>query len=117
MRLLTLPSSHLIDCKITPPIIILPGQPESLMHRRNFLLRSGQAALIASLGLKPALLKANQNDNASLLADVERLIPRLMTEFKVPGLSAAIIRDGKLLWNKAFGVKSNASKEPVDVET
>lgn len=87
------------------------------MHRRDFLLRTGQAALIASLGLKPDLLKANQNNNASLLADVEKLIPPLMRKFKVPGLSAAIIRDGKLIWNKAFGVKDNASKEPVDIET
>ena len=87
------------------------------MHRRDFLLRTGQAALIASIGLKPDLLKANQNNNASLLADVEKLIPPLMRKFKVPGLSAAIIRDGKLIWNKAFGVKDNASKEPVDIET
>jgi CubicO group peptidase (beta-lactamase class C family) len=87
------------------------------MHRRYFLLRTGQAALIASLGLKPDLLKASQNDNALLLADVEKLIPPLMNKFKVPGLSAAIIRDGKLIWNKAFGVKSNASKEPVDIDT
>lgn len=87
------------------------------MHRRYFLVRTGQAALITSLGSKSDLLKAQQNDNPSLVADVEKLIPRLMTECKVPGLSAAIIRDGKLIWNKAFGVKSNASKEPVDVET
>ena len=87
------------------------------MHRRSFLLRTGQAALITSLGLKPELLKANQNDNAVLSADLEKLIPRLMTEFKVPGLSAAVIRDGKLIWNKAYGVKNNTSKEPVDVET
>src|SRR5688500_11125478 len=87
------------------------------MHRRYFLQRAGQAALIASLGLKPDILKANQNDNAALLAEVEKLIPRIMTEFKVPGLSAAIIRDGKLIWNKAFGVKNNVSGEPVDIET
>jgi CubicO group peptidase (beta-lactamase class C family) len=87
------------------------------MHRRYFLLRTGQATLIASLGLKPDLLKANQNDNGLLLAEVEKLIPRLMTEFNVPGLSAAIIRDRKIIWNKAFGVKSNVSKEPVDTET
>jgi CubicO group peptidase (beta-lactamase class C family) len=87
------------------------------MDRRYFLRRMGHAALIASLGLKPDLLKANQNDDASLLAAVERLIPRLMTEFNVPGLSAAIVRDGKIIWNKAFGVKDNASKGPVDIET
>ena len=87
------------------------------MHRRSFLRSTGQAALIASFGLTPDLVKANQNDNALLLADIEKLIPRLMQEFNVPGLSAAIVRDGKLIWNKAFGVKNNVTKEPVDTET
>ena len=87
------------------------------MHRRRFLLRTGQAALIASLGLKTGLLKANPNDDALLLADVEKLIPRLMREFAVPGLSAAIIRDGKMIWNKPYGVKSFATKEPVNNDT
>lgn len=87
------------------------------MHRRHFLVRTEQAALIASAGLKPYSLKADQNNNASLLADVERLIPPLMKEFNIPGLSAAIVRDGALIWNKVFGVKSNESREPVNIET
>ena len=87
------------------------------MDRRYFLVRAGQAALAGSLSIKPNALKANQDDHALLVADVEKLVPRLMTEFHVPGLSAAIIRDGKLIWNKGFGVKSNASKESVDTET
>ena len=87
------------------------------MHRRSFLLRTGQAALITSLGLKTDLLSAFQNDDAELLADVEKHIPRIMKESNIPGLSAAIIRNGKLVWNKAFGVQDNGSKDPVDVDT
>jgi CubicO group peptidase (beta-lactamase class C family) len=87
------------------------------MHRRYFLLRTGQAALISSLNLVPSPLRAYQNDNALLLAEAEKLIPQLMTEFNVAGFSGAIIKDGRLLWNKAFGVKSGESKEPVDLET
>jgi CubicO group peptidase (beta-lactamase class C family) len=87
------------------------------MHRRSFLLRTGQAVLIGSLSLKPALLTAFQDDDAMLLADVEKLIPRIMKDSNIPGLSAAIVRHGKIIWNKAFGVKDNTSKEPVDVDT
>ena len=87
------------------------------MHRRFFLLRTGQAALITSLGLKTDLLNAYQNDDPSLLADVERLIPQIMRESKIPGLSAAIIRNDKVIWNKAFGVRDNKSREPVDIDT
>ncbi|HEX6889564.1 MAG TPA: serine hydrolase domain-containing protein, partial [Chryseolinea sp.] len=87
------------------------------MHRRTFLTRTGQAALITALGLKTNMVTAGQNDDAVLVADVEKLIPRIMKESNIPGLSAAIIRNGKVIWNKAFGVKDNSSKEPVDVDT
>src|SRR5688572_27975002 len=87
------------------------------MNRRNFLLSTAQSALVGSLGVKPELLSANSNDGDLFLADLEKLIPRLMAQFNVPGLSGAIIREGKLIWNKAFGVKNNESKEPVDTET
>ncbi len=40
-----------------------------------------------------------------------------MEEAIVPGLSIALIEDGKLLWRRGFGVKDSASKEPVDNET
>lgn len=63
------------------------------MNRRNFLLDTGQSALIASLGLKPDLLKAGSDDGDLLVAEVEKLIPRIMTESKIPGVSAAIVKD------------------------
>ena len=40
-----------------------------------------------------------------------------MEKAKVPGLSIAIIKDAKLFWHRGFGVKDNASKEPVDNDT
>jgi CubicO group peptidase (beta-lactamase class C family) len=47
----------------------------------------------------------------------EREIPRLMEAAGVPGLSIAVIRDGKVFWTKAFGVKSRKTGEPVDEDT
>jgi CubicO group peptidase (beta-lactamase class C family) len=52
-----------------------------------------------------------------MLADLEREIAKRMEEAKVPGLSMAIITDGKLFWRRAFGVKDSASREPVDNDT
>ncbi|HEX9959807.1 MAG TPA: hypothetical protein VGB00_02670, partial [Pyrinomonadaceae bacterium] len=40
---------------------------------------------------------------------IERLkknVPELMKAANVPGLSMALIRDGKLVWNQGFGVKN-----------
>jgi CubicO group peptidase (beta-lactamase class C family) len=53
----------------------------------------------------------------TLIADLERLIPRLMQEAVVPGLSIAIIENGQLSWARGFGVKDNASREPVNENT
>ncbi|HMR83591.1 MAG TPA: hypothetical protein PKE30_10685 [Niabella sp.] len=40
-----------------------------------------------------------------------------MREFNIPGLSAAIADDGKLIGNKALGMKSNDPKELADTDT
>lgn len=96
-----------------------------LMRRRTFLRASGQAALGACLlprGGQAAETKRPTADKHSpaletLAADLERLLPRLMDEAKLPGLSIAIVRNGKLFWQRGFGVKDNATKEPVDNDT
>jgi CubicO group peptidase (beta-lactamase class C family) len=54
---------------------------------------------------------------STLIADLEKQIPKLMEQAKVPGLSIAVIKDGKLFWRRGFGVKELASKEPVDNDT
>jgi CubicO group peptidase (beta-lactamase class C family) len=53
----------------------------------------------------------------TLINDLEKQIPKWMQEAKVPGLSIAIIKDAKLGWRRGFGVKDNASKEPLDNDT
>jgi len=52
-----------------------------------------------------------------LVAELERIIPDLMKKANVPGLTIAVIRDGKLLWTKGFGVKSTKTNEPVTEDT
>ncbi|HEX5733652.1 MAG TPA: serine hydrolase [Blastocatellia bacterium] len=48
-----------------------------------------------------------------LSARLESLIPRLMADGDVPGLSIAVVRDSELFWHRAFGVKNAETKEPV----
>lgn len=40
-----------------------------------------------------------------------------MAHHKVPAVSIAVIRDGKIAWAKAYGVKQAGSKEYIDTET
>ena len=48
-----------------------------------------------------------------IVARLERSVPQWMKEGDVPGLSIALVRDGEVAWNHAFGVKNSRTKEPV----
>ena len=95
------------------------------MRRRKFLIESSRISL--GVSLLPVLgcthgnrITANPRDIAprnTLVADLENHIPKLLEDANVPGTSIAVIKDGMLLWHRGFGVKDNASKEPVDNDT
>ncbi len=48
---------------------------------------------------------------------LENYITRGMTKWRIPGLSVAIVKDGKVLFIKGFGITRIGSKEPVDANT
>lgn len=88
--------------------------------RRDFLVRSGHAALGAALLSEARTLAAQLTGDAAwraLIAHLEAQIPPLMAELLVPGVSVALIRDGAIAWRRAFGVKDASTKRPVDTET
>ena len=45
------------------------------------------------------------------------MIQQGMTDWKIPGLAVAVVKDGKTVFNKTYGVKSIETKEPVNGET
>lgn len=63
--------------------------------------------------LSPA--RSARTDNSA--ERVAAAVPDLMKRGDVPGMSIAVIRDGKLAWNRAFGVKNSVTKEAVTDET
>jgi len=50
-------------------------------------------------------------------ARLDRVIPRLMRAHHVPGLSAAVVRDGALVWARAYGWADVPNRVPVDPST
>jgi len=58
-----------------------------------------------------------QSGEETLASTLEKEIPRLMEAANIPALSIAVVRDGKIAWNKAFGVKSRQTNEPVNENT
>jgi CubicO group peptidase (beta-lactamase class C family) len=88
------------------------------MQRREFLIESSRAAL----GLSALSVSSCSRNSIgprdvfleSLVASWEAGIPLWLRETKMPAVSIAIIRRGKLAWRRAFGVKDTGTGEPVD---
>lgn len=58
-----------------------------------------------------------KKDPGAIISDLETLVPRLMEKSGVPGLQVALVREGRIIWDKGFGVKNTGTKEPVTGET
>ncbi|MBZ0089264.1 MAG: beta-lactamase family protein, partial [Thermoanaerobaculia bacterium] len=52
-----------------------------------------------------------------VVATIERLVPELMADHHVPGVSIALIEDGEVAWAKPYGVADARSGAPVTRET
>lgn len=63
----------------------------------------------------PALLV--KQDPGAIISDLETLVPRLMEKSGVPGLQIALVREGRIIWDRGFGVKNTGTNEPVTGET
>ena len=64
------------------------------------------------LGASPA---ARQAPGAP--ADVDAWVTRAMTTFEVPGVSLAVVKDGKVVVAKGYGVRKLGEPTPVDAQT
>jgi CubicO group peptidase (beta-lactamase class C family) len=60
---------------------------------------------------------ADDKKTETAIEQLEKNLPTLMKEADVPGLSIALIRDGKPVWTRGFGVKNSETKEAVTEET
>ena len=48
---------------------------------------------------------------------LDELIQKTITTFDVPGMSVGVLKDGKLIYSKGFGVRSLNNKLPMTSET
>jgi CubicO group peptidase (beta-lactamase class C family) len=60
---------------------------------------------------------ARQADLAVASAAIARLVPELMSELHVPGVSVALVRDRQVAWTGAYGVANAATRQPVTGNT
>lgn len=88
---------------------------------RSLLLAGSLLALGTSMAQnKPApepIPLRTKDSKQQIVNRLETVVPRLLDEGLVPGLSIALIQKGKLVWHKGFGVKNAQTKEPVTDNT
>ena len=77
------------------------------------------AAIVTALPTFPPMLRAalGPKDQQSTILQLERDVPELMKKSNTPGVSIALIRDGKTIWVHGFGVKETGTSQPVTGET
>jgi CubicO group peptidase (beta-lactamase class C family) len=51
------------------------------------------------------------------VADLDTWVQRAMTAFQVPGVSLAVVKDGRVVVAKGYGVRKLGSPDPVDART
>jgi len=74
------------------------------------------AAYTALQKISPALLPSAPAED-DVIVQLETLTPRGMHEMKVPGVSIALIQNGKVSWTKAFGLADVVANRPATPET
>lgn len=71
-----------------------------------------------ALGQRADQTALNHSSLDKQLVDrLEQNIPNLIQQADIPGLSIAILRDGKVIWSRGFGVRNAETKEPVNDNT
>ncbi len=79
------------------------------MHRILFAL------LIYTVAFCPAPLAAQKQ--TGLPPDLDAYVARVMKTFEVPGIGLAIVKDGKVLLARGYGVRTMGDPTPVNAET
>lgn len=72
------------------------------------------------VGFKPIEINLDQAKDWSEtdIQEFEKFFADYMKKFQIPGASIALIRkDGKMIYNNAFGVKQRKTNEPVTIDT
>lgn len=73
--------------------------------------------LLSIVVLSVASVGSSQTTRAGAPADLDEFAARVLKEFEVPGLAVAIVKDGKVVLSKGYGVRKLGDTAPVDENT
>lgn len=74
-------------------------------------------ACLCVLALTATSLRAQRPTAPTLPRDLDAYIARVMKDFEVPGIALAVVKDGKVLLARGYGVRTLGNPTPVDERT
>jgi CubicO group peptidase (beta-lactamase class C family) len=80
-------------------------------------LRRSLPLVVACLALSVTLLSQVPPGATGAPPDIDAWVARAMKTIDVPGIGLAIVKDGKVVLAKGYGVRRLGSPEPVDGRT
>jgi len=89
----------------------LSGVKFTCFQMRSTVLFLVLSAFLLSVGLSTVEAKTFPSKS------IDRFIRRAMDEFRVPGAAVAVVKDGRVLLCRGYGVKRVGEKSPVDGNT
>lgn len=110
---------------------VLPYSPFAIAEATALQLSGGKvirsvhgvAAVLVSMASVCSFTKTLQaqvpsiNSTSLVTSRLESKVPGLMKQGGVPGMSIALIRDGRTVWLHGFGVKEKKTGDPVKTDT
>jgi CubicO group peptidase (beta-lactamase class C family) len=79
---------------------------------------SVQSSIASTLGVFALVAGAGSVGAAPLsTAQIDRIVARSMAEFQVPGIAVGIVKDGKLVFAKGYGVRELGKPGKIDADT
>jgi CubicO group peptidase (beta-lactamase class C family) len=73
--------------------------------------------LFTSILLSVILIYGTVYSQDKLEENLNSYVPKVLKEFKVPGIAVGVVKGGKLIFAKGFGVKNINTKDSVDANT
>jgi CubicO group peptidase (beta-lactamase class C family) len=82
------------------------------MSIRRSVPAAAACAAVACLVFQPAL-----RSQADPLAGFDAYVTRAVQAWRTPGLAIAVVKDGRVVFNKGYGVRALGKSEPADTHT
>ncbi|WP_082578007.1 serine hydrolase domain-containing protein [Lysobacter sp. Root690] len=110
LALALLASASLATAGMAPVAAATAADTTSASVSKPATTTAAPAAIAWEHRLRPTVIKAGDAQPAWSLSE-------RMAHYRVPGVAVAILRDGKVVSSRGYGVRDSVSREPIDAQT